>query len=81
MNPRDSDLRKTFLDMVCPLPDPFSTAEEQERFYHHDLPGMKRPELLRERERVRFRLVFDNKPPDWFGERLAALEEGLHDGR
>jgi len=38
---------------------------------------MERAELNRERARVRWRLTFDNNPPEWLLGRLDSIEEML----
>ncbi len=66
-----------WLDRFYRVPNPFRTIEEYERYYHQDLPRFSKPQLVRERERVRHRLVFDDDPPEWLLLRLYRLEEIL----
>jgi hypothetical protein len=64
------------LDTICPAASN-ATLEEYERTRHRDLPRLTRAELLRERDRVRLRLLLDDAPPHWCIERLSRLERAV----
>jgi hypothetical protein len=57
------------------VPDGFDTAEQWARERHQDLGCMTLPELLRERDRVRARILFDPAPASWWLQRVAAIDE------
>ena len=59
------------------IPDPFDTVEQYEKYIGADLPGLSRPELMAERERVRFVLLIEPSPDAWFLKRLHAIEEAM----
>jgi hypothetical protein len=61
------------------LPSPWASLEERARFEHRDLPLRTRAELLRERERLRLRLLLDDAPDGWLFARLEALDRSLTD--
>lgn len=67
--------------VVYPIPDPFRSLEEWERWRHLDLPELSTPELLRERARLRLRLTLDDAPDSWCLERLQAIEGALRHAR
>ena len=82
MSGRSSDeLRIAWLDLLYPLPRPFESREEYERFMHADLPRRPRAELARERERLRDRLVHDDDPDPWLLIRMTKLTEILDRAR
>lgn len=67
--------------LIYPVPQPYDSAEQHVRYVHADLADRTRAELLRERERIRLRLVLDDAPPAWVLERLARLEKASRDAR
>jgi hypothetical protein len=68
-------------ELIYPVPNPWDTLEERERYEHRDLWKLSRPELLRERDRARLRLTLDDSPPVWILERVRLIEEGLSRAR
>ncbi len=64
-------------DRLYPVPQPLRSLEEWARWRHLDLLDCSRPELLRERARLRLRLTLDDAPDSWCLERLRALEEAM----
>jgi len=60
-----------------PVPDRFDTLEAFEKYTCRDLEVMCLPELLAERERVRFVILFEPAPDAWFVKRLQAIEEEI----
>jgi hypothetical protein len=69
------------LDALYHVPEPLASLEEFERFYARDLPRRARAELLRERERLKLRLLLDDFPDPWLFQRLDALRRVLGDAR
>jgi hypothetical protein len=67
------------LDALYHAPEPLASLEEFERFHDRDLPRLARAELLRERERVKLRLLLDDAPDPWLFKRLEALRRALGD--
>ncbi len=59
------------------VPDRFDTEEAFKKYAGLDLEAMCVPELLAERERVRFVLLFEPSPDAWFVKRLHAIEEAM----
>ncbi len=76
---QDRTKSKGLLEAFYVVPDPLADYESWERFTHRDLQRLTEAELLREQERVRLRLVMDDKPDTWLLERLAALREVLNE--
>lgn len=68
-------------DLICPVPNPWDTLEQLERYEHRDLGRLSRAELLRERERVWFRILLDDAPDLWLFGRLDSLRTALGDAR
>lgn len=68
-------------ELLFPIPDPLDTLEQRERFEHRDLAGLSRAELLRERERLKLRLLLDDAPDPWLFQRLDVLRRMLGDAR
>ena len=68
------------LNRIYTVPDPFTSFEEHERHGHLDLPRQPRADLLRERERIRLRLLLDDEPDVWLLVRLKKITDRL-DGR
>ena len=75
---QDRTKSKGLLDALYVVPDPLADYESWERSTHRDLQRLTEAELLREQERVRLRLVMDDKPDTWLLERLAALQAVLN---
>ncbi len=71
--------RRRLLRIFYPVPDPFDSAESWAQFAHQDLAAMARANLLRERDRVRFVLLFDDKPDSWYLERLVEITARLEE--
>ena len=69
------------LERVYAVPSPLESLEDHERYAHRDLPRLARAELLRERERLRLRLILDDTPDPWLLGRLDALRKALGDAR
>ena len=65
------------LGKIYRSPDPLTSLEEYERHEHRDLSRRPRADLLRERERIRFRLLIDDEPDPWLVTRLQRLDEAL----
>jgi hypothetical protein len=63
-------------ELIYPVPNPWDTFEQRERFEHHDLRHMSQPELLRERTKLELRLTLDDAPAAWLLERLGRLRRG-----
>ena len=68
-------------DLIYSVPNPWDTLEQHERYEHHDLSRVSRAELLRERDRVRLRLLLDDGPDPWILQRLDKLRGALGDAR
>jgi hypothetical protein len=66
------------LDVFYPKPDPLISAEERDRHDHLDLLKFSHPELKQEEARVRFRLLFEDRPDTWFLQRLEAIREAMN---
>lgn len=62
---------------LYPVPVPTETIEEWHRARHEDLAGKSRYELLRERDRLRLRLLLDDDPEPWLVARWHAVAEAL----
>jgi len=67
--------------LIYPVPERYDTLEQHERYEHLDLRRMSRAELLRERERLRLRLMLDDGPDPWLFGRLQNLNQMLGDVR
>jgi len=65
------------LDGIYPLPDPLTSLESYQRHSHLDLPLRARVDLLRERDRLRLRLLLEEAPDPWLLERMQRLTENL----
>jgi len=65
--------------LLYPVPDRFDTVEQFEKYVGSDLEVMPRAELIAERERVRFVLLFEPTPDAWFVKRLQAIEEAIRE--
>ncbi len=61
------------------VPDRFDTEEAFKKYAGIDLEAMCMSELLAERERVRFVLLFEPAPDAWFVKRLQAIEEAIRE--
>jgi len=73
-----SDAANSPLTLNAIYPPPSSTTFEQyERAMHRDLPELSRVELLREYERLKFRLLVEDDPAGWFIERHSRLERAI----
>jgi hypothetical protein len=56
--------------VVCPVPDPFASSAEAERWEHADVGRLSDFELWQESRRATFRLALEDKPSAWLGERV-----------
>jgi hypothetical protein len=72
---------RDFLERVCDVPCPLRDEAEWSRHHHLDVKEMTAGELCLEADRVRMRLVLDDRPDDWLLRRLAALQEALTHAR
>jgi hypothetical protein len=72
---------RALCDLIYPVPNPWNTLEQRDRYEHRDLWRLSRPELARERDRVRLRLTLDDSAPTWVLERLGRIEEALGSAR
>jgi hypothetical protein len=70
-----------FCALIYPVPNPWDSLEQRERYEHRDLWRLSRPELARERDRVRLRLTLDDASPTWILERLRRIDEALGSAR
>lgn len=67
-------------ELIYPIAlPPWASAEQWDRHAHLDLARLSRPELLRERDRLRLRLTLDDRPGRWLLARLAHIEEALRE--
>lgn len=73
--------RAEWLEWMYGVPDPIRSHEECERYHHRDLQGMTGPELRLDFDRLRHRLMWDERPDAWLLERLDALERMIHEPR
>lgn len=60
--PRVFKKHAQFLDTIISIPRRFDSYEEDIRFLHADLVCLSRIELWRERDKLKLRLLLDNKP-------------------
>ncbi len=67
------------MSFFYPKPDRFDTEEAFKKYAGIDLEAMCMPELLAERERVRFVLLLEPSPDAWFLKRLQAIEEAIRE--
>ena len=67
------------MSFFYPKPDRFDTEEAFKKYAGIDLEAMCMSELLAERERVRFVLLFEPSPDAWFVKRLQAIEEAIRE--
>lgn len=67
----DGELPHKFLDMLCQLPSPKDLSE---RTFNTDVSEMSPVMRGVERERVRLRLLIDQKPSRWLRQRFDAIE-------
>ena len=65
--------------LLYPVPDPFDTMEQFEKFVCRDLDAMSMPELIAEQQRVRLVLLIQPSPNAWFLKRLQAIEEAMRE--
>jgi len=70
-----------FCELIQPIPNPWDSLEQRERFEHRDLWRLSRPELARQRDRVRLRLTLDDSAPAWVLERLVRIDKALGSAR
>ncbi len=77
--------RKTFtkfLDrFVCTVPNPLDTRAQYDRYTHQDLQDTSAQELRHELQRLRLRILLDERAPAWLYEREAALRKALRNLR
>ena len=66
--------RRAFLDALL---DEIVPPPPTERYFGDDLTRMSRSALLRERGRIRLRLLLDDDPHPWLLQRFALIEEML----
>lgn len=61
---------------LYPVPNPYDSEGQWQRFTHGDLPDLDDGQLDAERRRLRFVLDWadDSRLDSWYGERLAAVE-------
>jgi len=64
---------------VCSIPNPLDSAEQWDSYYHLDLEGVPRLELLLIRTRVFLRLADERPPHPWLLERLHEVQRRLKD--
>lgn len=67
--------------LLYPVPDPVESLEQNERYHHRDLARLAEPELRRELERLRLRLLLEDDLPAWLLQRRMRLEHALGDAR
>jgi len=77
--PQSRPDRSWFLDQLYAVPDWLRNDEERQRFCQEDLVDMTPDELRLERRRVEGRLIYDDAPPSWLGQRLEAIDQRLRD--
>jgi hypothetical protein len=56
----------------CPLPDPFASHEEAQRYINADLPQLDAFRLWQELHRAELRLILEDNPCEWLKRRHAA---------
>ncbi len=69
--------REELAEVVCPVPDPFTSSAEGERWEHTDLARLDAEGLWREFQRARLALVFADRPHPWVSERYRAARAEL----
>lgn len=80
MTQADTDVPLT-LAAIYPVPDPFASREQCERYQHRDVSRLTRAELEVEHARCRLRVLLDGDPDAWLFERLGRLEEARRAAR
>ncbi len=75
--PRHRDACQRRLDFFYQRPNPLHTWEEWQKYLHMDLIGLSASEIRRERAQLKYRLLFEDDPDDWFFQRFEALEKAL----
>ena len=68
-------------ELVYSVPNPWATLEQHERHEHRDLKRQSHPELRRELERLKLRLLLDDAPDPWLFARLDLLRRVISDAR
>lgn len=66
--------REAIITALYPIPDPLHSLEADRRFTHKDLDAMTEDEIIREYDRVKWRLLFDDSPDCWLVQREARLK-------
>ena len=68
----------TFLDKLCPIPNPLESYEEYTRLVNSDLLDMSLEDLVREKSKLRLRILLDKAPISWLSNRLREVEAALN---
>ena len=73
-----AELGDVLRELLYPVPNSLETLEQRDRYELRDISRMSRPELLKDRDRLKLRLLLEDVSDPWLSRRLAALQKALN---